>query len=208
MKKFLFTLGFIISFIAISAQNHITGTIIESSNNTGISYVTIQAINLEKKYTSVATSDILGNFILSVKIKGKYKLKFDAMGYGGDSLIVDIIGPNTNIGQIKLVEGQQLNGVTVVARKLIMKDEGDRLVYNVLNDPEAKKLKMSDIMKKIPFITIDAIDGKLKYLDNKVAKITIDGKYNELINSGRQFHETYQRRCNEPNRDYIAKNKR
>ncbi len=189
MKKILYCLSvYTLSVLPIQAQTHVSGKITDVSANKGVPYVTVQAISLNKKYTTVAASDVLGNFIITVKSNGKYKFVFAAMGYTSDSLIVDINGQDKiDLGQIKLAEGEELKGAVVTARRLIMKDEGDRLVYDVLKDPEAKKLKMSEIMKKIPFMTVDATDGRLKYLNEKFPKITIDGQYNEMINSGRQF---------------------
>lgn len=189
MKKILYCLiVYTLSVLPIQAQTHVSGKITDASSNKGVPYVTVQAISMNKKYTTVAASDVLGNFIITIKSDGKYKFVFAAMGYTSDSLLVDINGQDKiDLGQIRLAEGQELKGAVVTARKLIMKDEGDRLVYDVLKDPEARKLKMSEIMKKIPFMTVDATDGKLKYLNEKFPKITIDGKYNEMINSGRQF---------------------
>ncbi len=189
MKKFLYCLiVYTLSVLPIQAQTHVSGKITDVFSNKGVPYVTVQAINLSKKYTTVAASDVLGNFLITIKNDGKYKFVFAAMGYTSDSLLVDINGQDKiDLGQIKLAEGQELRGAVITARRLIMKDEGDRLVYDVLKDPEAKKLKMSEIMKKIPFMTVDATDGKFKYLNEKFPKITIDGQYNEMINSGRQF---------------------
>lgn len=187
MKKiFIFPLV-LCSFLNLNAQNKITGKIIEAVSSKGIPYVTIQAVSIDKKYTTVASSDVLGSFVMNVKSTGKYKLIFDAMGYCTDSLIVDIKEPSTNLGQINLSEGQLLKEVTVAARKLIMKDEGDRLVYDVTNDPESRKLKMSDIIKKIPFMTLNPKNGKLNYMNEDITTILIDGKPNEMVNGKRTF---------------------
>jgi hypothetical protein len=196
MFKFLLTSSLsIIAFTNIFAQTDkdlknqykIFGKIIEASSEKGLPYATIQVFNIRKENVAIATSDILGDFILHLKKSGSYLLKFDAMGYGADSLELTISEPVNNVGIIKLVEGQQLAGVKISAKKLIMKQELDKLVYDVTNDPEAKRLKMSDIMKKIPFMSINSTDGKLKYLDNNVSIILIDGKPNDMISGARQF---------------------
>lgn len=173
--------------IDIKNQYKITGQIVEVSSEKAVPYTTIRVLNVRNETVTVEASDILGYFSLKVKSPGSYLIKFDAMGYGADSLTVNITESVTNIGVIKLPEGQQLTGVTVSAKKLIMKQEVDKLVYDVTNDPEAKRLKMADIMKKIPFMTINALDGKLKYLDNTISTILINGKSNEMISGGRQF---------------------
>jgi hypothetical protein len=109
------------------------------------------------------------------------------MGYTSDSLTVEVKESAQDIGIVRLSEGQQLSGVTVSAKRLIMRDELDRLVYDVTQDPEAKRVKMMDIMKKIPFMAENAKDGKLQYLNDRIFTIMIDGKPNEMINGSRQF---------------------
>jgi len=160
------------------------------SNDTvtaSIPYATVRLLDGKRTVAGVAATDPKGNFSISVKYSGKYLVRFEALGYNSDSLTIDINETVQDIGVIRLSEGQQLSGVTVSAKKLIMRDELDRLVYDVTQDPEAKRVKMMDIMKKIPFMTENAKDGKLQYLNDKIFTIMIDGKPNEMINGGRQF---------------------
>jgi len=195
MKILITLLLTVIICVTVSAQSdlsiknrfRISGKIVEISSEKAVPYATIQVTNNKKETVTVEATDVLGDFTLYIKSPGSFLLKFDAMGYGADSLSVNITDPVTNIGIIKLTEGEQLTGVTVSAKKLIIKQEVDRVVYDVTNDPEAKRLKMADIMKKIPFMTFSAMDGKLKYLDNNISTILIDGKPNEMISGGRQF---------------------
>lgn len=84
-----------------------------------------------------------------------------------------------------LEEGELIEGAVVSTKELVMREEIDKLLYDVTKDPEAKDLKMTDIMKKIPFMTINALDGKLNYLGENIFTIYIDGKPNEMI-SGRR----------------------
>jgi hypothetical protein len=117
-----------ISCLKIPAQTNretknlykISGKIIETTSDKGVPYATIQVFNINKKSETIASADVLGEFNLYVKYTGSYLLRFDAMGYGADSLMVEITEVETNIGQIMLSEGQQLEGVTVSAKKLIM----------------------------------------------------------------------------------------
>lgn len=172
---------------SVKNQYKISGKILELSDGKAVPYATIQTYNNRNQIVTAVASDTSGCFSLYVKTAGKYLLKFYAMGYAQDSLDVNVAESITDIGTVNLqVVSVQLAGVTVSAKKLIMKDEFDRLVYDVTKDPEAKRVKMSDIMKKIPFMTTNA-DGKLKYLNNNVSVILIDGKPNEMISGGRQF---------------------
>lgn len=170
----------------------IYGKVIEKSTTKddttgiGIPYATVRLLNTKGVVTNVAATDPKGNFTIFVKSSGIYLIKIDAMGYARDSLKVEVNETAQDIGTIHLAAGQQLAGVTLSAEKLIMKDEGDRLVYDVTKDPEAKRVKMMDIMKKIPNLSVNP-QGKLTYLDEDIATIKINGEDNAMVNSSRQF---------------------
>ncbi|MFA5713265.1 MAG: carboxypeptidase regulatory-like domain-containing protein, partial [Bacteroidales bacterium] len=165
----------------------VVGQIVDKSDNQGIPYATIRVLDRKNVVVSVGTADVLGEFKLSLRSPGNYLLKFDAMSYGSDSLSVEVKLGTNEIGIIKLSEGHQLAGVTVTAEKLVMRQELEKLIYDVTKDPDAKRLKMADIMEKIPFMKIDGTDGKLKYLEDRVPTILIDGKPHPMISSQRQF---------------------
>lgn len=154
--------------------------------NTTIPYVTVRLIDSKRAVAGAAVTDSKGNFTIYVKSAGKYLMKFDVMGFVSDSLAVEIKEPIQNLGIIRLMEGEELIGVTVSAKRLIMRDEGDRFVYDVTQDPEAKRVKMMDIMRKVPNLSVNS-QGKLTYLDEDIYTIRINGKNNEMINGSRQF---------------------
>ena len=108
------------------------------------------------------------------------------MGFMTDSLVVETDVKDLNLGKIALIEGETLAGTTVKARKVVMKVEEDRLVYDVSKDLDAGKVKMMDIMKRIPFMAINPKSGNLSYLDENITNITINGQKNNLISGGRQ----------------------
>ena len=170
----------------------IYGKVIEKSTTKddttgiGIPYATVRLLNTKGVVTNVAATDPKGGFTIFVKSSGTYLIKIDAMGYARDSLKVEVNETAQDIGTFHLAAGQQLAGITLSAEKLIMKDEGDRLVYDVTKDPEAKRVKMMDIMKKIPNLSVNS-KGKLTYLDEDIATIKINGEDNAMVNSSRQF---------------------
>jgi len=129
----------------------------------------------------------IGTFLTSVKIEGNYLLKFVAMGYNKDSLFISINKGINDIGVVKLTEGEELGAVKIFARRYIMKEEVDRLIYDVTKDTNAHKVKMMDIMKKIPFMKVKGTDGKLTYLSDDISTIYINGRPNEMINGTRQY---------------------
>ncbi len=200
INRYFLIVSFLIFYIHLSAQSasqtkehyKIYGKVLEKSTTKddttgiGIPYATVRLLNTKGVVTNVAATDPKGGFTIFVKSSGTYLIKIDAMGYARDSLKVEVNETAQDIGTIHLAAGQQLAGVTLSAEKLIMKDEGDRLVYDVTKDPEAKRVKMMDIMKKIPNLSVNS-KGKLTYLDEDIATIKINGEDNAMVNSSRQF---------------------
>jgi hypothetical protein len=143
---------------------------------------------MNNKAVTSTVSDSSGHFSVKLKKAGTFLLKFHAMGYGTDSVKVKVDRPEINIGTIRLdIVNEKLKALTVSAKRLIMKDKMDRLVYDVTKDPDAKHKKMMDIMKKIPFMQVNGKNGKLKYLNDNITTILVNGKRNEMINGMHQF---------------------
>jgi hypothetical protein len=75
---------------------------------------------------------------------------------------------------------------TVVVKPLIRR-EGDRIIFDVSRDPDAKRMKMSEIMKKIPELTTDPANGNLVYENQGMSQILFDNQEEGLISASRQY---------------------
>ena len=52
-----------------------------------------------------------------------------------------------------------LNAVTVVASKPLVKMETDKMTYNVEQDADAKASTVLDMLRKVPMVTVDGQDN-------------------------------------------------
>ncbi|MFA5849399.1 MAG: outer membrane beta-barrel protein [Bacteroidales bacterium] len=164
------------------------GNVIEKETELGIPYVTVRVFDSKRNCVTAISSNDKGSYSILVKKHGLYLLKYYAMGYSEDSLYVNVIeGGVTKIGNIGLSAGEVLQGVKIVAQKSLITQEVDKLVYDVSLDPDARKMKMSEIMKKIPHMQQRIEDGKFKYLDENISTIQINGGKNDLISGSRQY---------------------
>lgn len=164
------------------------GDVIEKETGLGIPYVTVRVFDIKRNNITAVSSNDKGNYMFLIKKRGIYLLKYYAMGYSQDSLYVNVHKDRvTKIGTIRLSAGEVLQEAKIVARKSLITQEIDKLVYDVSLDPDAKKMKMSEIMKKIPHMQQRIEDGKFRYLDENISIIQINGEKNDLISGSRQY---------------------
>ncbi|AHF16140.1 TonB-denpendent receptor [Niabella soli DSM 19437] len=86
-----------------------------------------------------------------------------------------------NMGRIMLQQkGTALQNVTVTATKPLIKKEIDKLVYNTEMDPESKFSSVLDIMKKVPYLSVDGQEN-LTLKGNSSYRILINGKPSGIV---------------------------
>ena len=81
-----------------------------------------------------------------------------------------------------LPDVEELEGVTVTAKKPVIQSEADRLIYNVDEDPAATTNSALEMMRKVPMLSVDGEDNvKLKGQENY--KIYLNGKPDPTLSS-------------------------
>ena len=70
-----------------------------------------------------------------------------------------------------------LNAVTVVASKPLVKMETDKMTYNVQQDADAKASTVLDMLRKVPMVTVDGQDN-ITVNGSSSFKVYVDGKPN------------------------------
>ncbi|MNK01715.1 hypothetical protein D3C87_195210 [compost metagenome] len=73
-----------------------------------------------------------------------------------------------------------LSNVTISARKALIKQEIDRLSYDLQADPDSKSNSMLEMMKKIPMLSVDA-DDNLELKGGSNYKILINGRPSAMM---------------------------
>ncbi|HLA57743.1 MAG TPA: outer membrane beta-barrel protein, partial [Puia sp.] len=121
-----------------------------------------------------------GSFEFSYTDSLDYQLGLAFTGY--ESKMIPIVRHQSgDMGRITLkLAGKQMNEVTVVAVKPLIKRDLDGITYDVSADPETPVLDALDMMRKVPLLSVDASDNiKLKGKSNY--KILINGKESALM---------------------------
>lgn len=77
---------------------------------------------------------------------------------------------------------EQLDGVTVTAKKPVIQTRADRVIYNTDEDPQAGTSTVIDMMRKVPMLSVDGEDN-IKYKGNSSFKVYLNGKPDPALSS-------------------------
>lgn len=75
-----------------------------------------------------------------------------------------------------------IKAVVINVKKPLIKNKIDGLVYNVQADPESRSKSLIEMMKKMPYITVDPNENVL-FKGNTNFKILMNGKETQLLNT-------------------------
>lgn len=170
------------TFSTLQAQekkHQLSGVIVDSLTLKPGEYFTI-ALKKDSLVIKNAVSNEQGKFSFDGISQGKYKVIIGSVGYRSKLLDINL-KDDLNLGKIKVVSsGNELNEVSVSGSKPIIKQEPDRIIYDIQSDPESKVLSVLDMMRKVPLLSVDADDNvKLKGTGNY--RILINGKPSGIL---------------------------
>lgn len=160
----------------------VQGSVFDSISYKPLGLVTI-ALQNAKTHTGiksiVAKED--GSFSMTADAKGPFEIIVSFTGYSSKTIAVSEKVNNVNLGKIFISpQSNQLNNVSVTAVKPLIKQEVDRISYDIQADPDSKALSVLDMMRKVPLLSVDGNDNiQLKGSGNY--KILINGKESALV---------------------------
>jgi outer membrane receptor protein involved in Fe transport len=172
---------FFVSQAQAPLESSIKGSVIDSLSKKGQDYITAALKKDNQTFkTTLTNSD--GSFELKKISAGKYSLIVVAMGYNSKTIPIEIKEAKVyDLGKIILAsQSNRLNEVSVTAAKPIIKQDIDRITYDMQADPESKVSSVLDMMRKIPLLSVDAEDN-IKLKGSGSYKILINGKPSSLV---------------------------
>lgn len=182
-KKKLFFLLIVLMFstyLNAQTKNSILGIIKDSVSKNAVEYATISLLTGGgNKILDGTTTDSLGHFKLRDIDTGFYKLSFESIGYKQKFLTGIHIKKDRvaqNIGVIFLSKNENtLKDVVVTSQTKLIDNRIDKIVFNAENDITSQGGVATDILKKIPQVSIDA-DGNVELAGNSGIRFLINGK--------------------------------
>jgi ferric enterobactin receptor len=188
MKQFYILIILLIAFAGVHAEGgkgKITGKVSDALTKAPVEYATI-AIYVQggKSPVNGTTTDGKGNFALTGLAFGEYQLVIDFIGYKRttvEHVVISAAKNNVTVNNIQLTSSQkQLKDVDIRAQKSTVENKIDKLVFNVGNDLMAQGGVATDILKKVPMVTVD-IDGNVELLGSPSVKFLINGKPSSIF---------------------------
>lgn len=129
------------------------------------------------------TTDEKGEFELKQVPAGNYKLVISFVGYTNKEIknIKLERRSNVELGKIQLSSDVvQLGEVKVVGLAELIEEKVDRLVYNADKDLTSKGGDASDIMRKVPMLSVD-LDGNVSLRGSSNIRVLINNKPSTIM---------------------------
>ncbi|MES3018287.1 MAG: DUF2012 domain-containing protein [Bacteroidota bacterium] len=169
------------SAAAVKAQTSmplysISGVLRDSATNNTLDFATVSLKNAASQVIKTTLSKADGSFSFEKLPSAQYTVAIISVGYNSKSVVVEINGSNQKLGSVIITaQSYKLSEITVTADRSIIKQETDRITYDMKADPESKGSTVLEIMRKVPLLSVDGEDNLLMN-GNRSYKILINGK--------------------------------
>ena len=184
-------LTFIISLTAFytavaqiaSGVHSVKGYLIDSASQKPVEFATVSIKNADQKTIKTQHSKTDGGFLMDKLPSGKFTVTFVSVGYVMKFMEISLDKETQlrDLGRIVIsASNTQLKSVAVTAARQVIKQEADRLIYDLQADPDSKSNSVLEMMRKVPLLTVDA-DDNIKLSGNSAYRIFINGKPSSLM---------------------------
>ncbi|WP_349313852.1 TonB-dependent receptor domain-containing protein [Chitinophaga sp. MM2321] len=167
-------------------QTVISGQVADSITRKPVEYATVVLMQPDKKTVAHVLADDRGGFSFSGVAYGAYQVGITMLGYAPrviDTFHIDSFHTTHRLGVRYLSKAsQQLSGITVTGQRPMIEMKDDKLIYNVENDIDKDNTTASEILRKVPMITVDA-DGTIKLKGQTNYKVLLNGRSTSMIAS-------------------------
>jgi ferric enterobactin receptor len=138
----------------------------------------------EKETGTVVTGAITnteGEFSISGIAPGTYDIGITFIGYQEINLRSVELSDDISLGTIMLTPSDvSLDEVMIVSDKAVIENRFDKIVYNVSSDATSQGTLAIDVLRKVPFVTVDA-DGGVELQGNSNIRFLINGKTSSIF---------------------------
>jgi len=188
--KHFFTLILVLSAFSINlfAQEKTTysiaGKVVDAATKQPMVYTTVILKTDKNVIVKQMVTKTDGAFAFTGIPRAKYNLVLVNVGYQSKTIAVDAADLSISIMDVGVVametQVSNLKEVAIKADKPIVKQEIDRLSYDLQADPESKVSNVLEMMRKVPFISVDANENIL-LKGNSSYRIFINGKPSGML---------------------------
>ena len=158
----------------------VVGTLQDSVSGEGIPYVNVAILSAEDtQMVKGGITDLNGYFEIANVPQGKMLLRVSAIGYK-NIMTPFTVENNTALGTIKVAPGATtLSEVKVTASRPLYAMDGEKLIYNVADDPTIQTGTTSDALQNAPGVEVD-IEGNITLRGVSSVEIWVNDKPSKL----------------------------
>ena len=158
----------------------VIGVLRDSTNNEPIAYVNIAILNAaDSSFVKGGISDLNGSFEIQGVPQGDMLLRVSAIGYK-NILYPFSVTNNTALGTITIAPGATtLKEVKVTASRPLYAMDGEKMVYNVAEDPTIQTGTTSDALQNAPGVEVD-VEGNITLRGVSSVEIWVNDKPSKL----------------------------
>lgn len=164
----------------------ITGVLLDSTTNKPVDFASVALISKStNKPVDGTMADAVGKFSIPKVASGSYKLVISFLGYESKTFALDIKDKNDDqeLGVIKMKPTEKmLQEVVVEGQKTFIEEKVDRTVYNAERDATNKGGDATDVLKKVPMLSVD-MDGNPSLRGSSNVKVLINNKPSTIMAS-------------------------
>jgi outer membrane receptor protein involved in Fe transport len=158
----------------------ISGTVIDSLSKKPVDYATISIYKSGAKTPiNGVLTDEKGNFQINNLRAGKYKITVSFIGYPTktyDPVETTASKPDNNLGQLVIApSAKALKEVQIVGQAPLIENKIDKIVYNAEKDLTAAGGNATDVLQKVPLVSVD-MNGNVAIRGDGNVRVLINGK--------------------------------
>lgn len=162
----------------------LNGIATDSMSKQPLGYITVHLRNQAKELVQTAVTKTDGTFTFKKLSSGKYLLSMISVGFNPKTLPIDLTDnkkPSLNLGSIAIsLQTTQLKTVAIIADKPIIRQEVDKLIYDLKSDPDSKSNNVLEMMRKVPLLSVDG-DDNILLKGNSSFRIFVNGKPSSMM---------------------------
>lgn len=170
--------------LLVKGNGMIEGSLLDTATKKPVEFATIALVKkIGETILDGTVVDDKGNFELKDIPDGEYFLDFGFLGYQSkrSAAITIVNGSKIKLGKLYLVpETMLLKEVTVQGQIDVVEEKVDRLVYNADRDISSKGGDASDVMRKVPLLTVD-LDGNVSLRGSTNVRVLINNKPSSIM---------------------------
>ena len=183
-KLFVYIMTVLLFTFSATAQEKIKfqGLVKDSTNQQNLAYaaVAFTKIHPSKKAITQTLADTSGLFALNLDT-GMYEITIQLIGYHKLVQKIRVDKQATNVSTFLLKpQVQLLQQLNIVGKKPLISQQRDRLVYDVTQDPMAQSEALSEVMKRVPMLSMDG-EGNIQLNGQRNYKVLLNGRETAML---------------------------